>query len=94
MHTSITHFTSPITTFPSWQGVSIPRISYGYSFQVLHETLKTLEKREISNSKLLQENFEFLLSKDKLIKYLLETQTTILNLVISVKNQEKTQDKM
>ena len=42
---------------------------------VLHETLKTLEKRDVSNSKLLQENFEYLrketLSKDKLIKNLM-----------------------
>ena len=35
MYTSLTHLTSPISTFPNWQGVSIPRISYGHSFQVL-----------------------------------------------------------
>ena len=60
--------------------------------------LKTLEKRGVSSSKLLQNNFEFLrkqiLSKDKLINYLMETQTTILNLVTSAKNQEKKQEKL
>ena len=35
MYTSLTHLTSPISTFPNWQGVSISRISYGHSFQVL-----------------------------------------------------------
>ena len=35
-----------------------------------------------------------ILSKDKLIKYLMETQTAILNLVTSAKNQEKTQKKL
>ena len=35
-----------------------------------------------------------MLSKDKLINYLMETQTTILNLVTSTKNQEKTQEKL
>ena len=35
-----------------------------------------------------------ILSKDKLINYLMETQTTILNLVTSAKNQEKTQEKL
>ena len=58
---------------------------------VLNETSRTLEKRDVNNSKLLQDNFEFLrqeiLSKDKLIHYLMETQTTILNLVTSAKNQ-------
>ena len=34
MHASLTHLTSPISTFPSWEGASIPRISYRYSFQV------------------------------------------------------------
>ena len=57
---------------------------------VLIETSETLEKRDVSNSKLLQDNFEFLrmevLSKDKLINYLMEIQTTILNLVTSAKN--------
>ena len=33
-----------------------------------------------------------ILSKDKLIKYLMETQTAILNLVTSAKNQEETQE--
>ena len=60
--------------------------------------LKTLEKRGVSSSKLLQNNFEFLrkqiLSKDQLINYLMETQTTILNLVTSAKNQEKKQEKL
>ena len=32
-YTSITHSTSTITTFSHWQGVSIPRISYGHSLQ-------------------------------------------------------------
>ena len=44
-----------------------------------------------------QGHFEFLrqeiLSKDEFIKYLMETQTTILNIVTSEKNQEKTQEK-
>ena len=35
-----------------------------------------------------------ILSKDKLINYLMETQTAILNLVTSAKNQEKTQEKL
>ena len=35
-----------------------------------------------------------ILSKDKSINYLMETQTTILNLVTSAKNQEKTQEKL
>ena len=35
-----------------------------------------------------------ILSKDKLIKYLMETQTAILNLVTSAKNQEETQKKI
>ena len=65
---------------------------------VLNETTKTLEKRDINNSKLLQDNFEFLrqeiLSKDKLINYLMETQSTILNLATSSKNQEKRQEKL
>ena len=65
---------------------------------VLNETSKTLEKPDVSNSKLLQDNFEFLrkeiLSKDKLVNYLMNTQTTILNLVTSAKNQEKTQEKL
>ena len=60
---------------------------------VLNEATQTLEKRDINNSKLLQDNFEFLrqeiLSKDKLINYLMETQSTILNLATSSKNQEK-----
>ena len=45
-----------------------------------------------------QGHFEFLrqeiLSKDEFIKYLMETQTTILNIVTSEKNQEKTQEKI
>ena len=65
---------------------------------VLNETSKTLEKRDVSNSKLLQYNFEILckdiLSKDKLINYLMETETTIINLVLSAKNQEKTLEKL
>ena len=64
----------------------------------LNETSKTLEKPDVSNRKLLQDNFEFLrkeiLSKDKLVNYLMNTQTTILNLVTSAKNQEKTQEKL
>ena len=65
---------------------------------VLNETSKTLEKRDVSNSKLLKDNFELLpkeiLSKDRLINYLMETQITILNLVSSAKNQKKTQEKL
>ena len=65
---------------------------------VLNETSKTLEKRDVNNSKLLQDNFEFLrqeiLSKAKLINYLMETQTAILNLATSAKNQENTQEKL
>ena len=65
---------------------------------VLNETSKTLVKPDVSNSKLLQDNFEFLrkgiLSKNKSINYLMETQSIILNLVNSVKNQEKTQEKL
>ena len=63
---------------------------------VLNETSKTLEKRDVNNSKLLQDNFEFLrqeiLSKNKLINYLMEKQTTTPNLVTSAKNQEKIQE--
>ena len=59
----------------------------------LHEALKSLEQRDVRNSKLPYENFEFLckeiLSKDEFIKYLMETQTTALNVVISEKNQRK-----
>ena len=33
MNTTITHSASTITTFPRWQGVSIPRISSRYSLQ-------------------------------------------------------------
>ena len=33
MNAIITHSTSTITTFPYWQGVSIPRISYRYFLQ-------------------------------------------------------------
>ena len=44
-----------------------------------------------------QGHFEFLrqeiLSKDEFIKYLMGTQTTILHVVTSEKNQEKTQEK-
>ena len=65
---------------------------------VLNETSKTLEKRDVRNRKLLHDNFEFLrkeiLSKDNLITYLMETQTTILNLVTSAKNQKKTLEKL
>ena len=65
---------------------------------VLNETSKTLEKLDVSNSKLLKHNFELvrkgILSKDRLINYLMETQTTILNLVSSAKNQKKTQEKL
>ena len=50
---------------------------------VLNQTSKALEKRDVNNSKLLQDNFEFLrqeiLSKDKLINCLMEKETTILN---------------
>ena len=59
---------------------------------VLHETLKT---RDVRNSKLLLENFEFhrkeILSKDEFIKDLIETQSTVLSVVTSVKTQEKTE---
>ena len=60
--------------------------------------LTNKEKRDVSNSKLLHDNFEFIrkeiLSKDKLINYLMGTQTTILNLATSAKNQEKTHEKL
>ena len=50
---------------------------------VLNQTSKALEKRGVNNSKLLLDDFEFLrleiLSKDKLINYLMGKQTTILN---------------
>ena len=43
-------------------------------------------------------NFEFLrnkiFSKDELIKYLMKTQTAIVNLVTTAKNLEKTQEKI
>ena len=65
---------------------------------ILNQTSKTLEKRGVNNSKLLQDNFEFLcqeiLSKDKLVNYSMETQTKILNLATSARNQEKTQEKL
>ena len=49
---------------------------------VLQETLKNLEQRDVRNSKLLQE-------KDEFIKYLTETQATILNVVTSEKNHKR-----
>ena len=43
-------------------------------------------------------NFEFyckeILLKDEFIRYLIETQTTVLDVVTSVKNQEKTHEKI
>ena len=54
---------------------------------VLQETLKFLEQRDIRNSKLLLENFKFprkeILSKDEFSKYLMETQTTVVDVVTS-----------
>ena len=64
---------------------------------VLHKTLKNLGQNDVKNNKLLLENFEFyrkeILSKDAYIKDLMETQTTVLDVVTSVKKktQKKTQ---
>ena len=54
---------------------------------VLHKTLKTLEQRDVRNSKLLLSNLSS-------VKYLKGTRTAVLNVVISVKIQEKTQEEI
>ena len=65
---------------------------------VLHKTLKTLEQLDARQSKLLLKNFEFhrkeIFSKDDSIEYLLETKTTVLDGIISMKNQEEPQEKI
>ena len=65
---------------------------------VLHKSLKTMERHDVRNSKLILENFEFhrkkILSKDEFIKYLMETQTAVLSVVTSVKNKKKMQEKI
>ena len=52
-----------------------------------------MEQHDVRNSKLIVENFEFhhkkILSKDEFSKYLMETQTTVLSVVTSVKKQRK-----
>ena len=64
----------------------------------LHETLKTLEQRDVRSSKLLPKNFKFhrkeILSKDEVIKYAMETHTKALHVVTPVEKQEKTHEKI
>ena len=59
--------------------------------------MKTLEENDVKNNKLLLEISKILkeiLLKDEFIRYLIETQTTVLDVVTSVKNQEKTHEKI
>ena len=49
--------------------------------------MKTLEQRDVTNSKLLLSNLSS-------VKYLKGTRTVVLNVVISVKIQEKTQEEI
>lgn len=57
-----------------------------------------MERHDVRNSKLIVENFEFhhkkILSKDEFSKYLMETQTTVLNVVTWVKNQKKSREEI
>ena len=56
---------------------------------VLHEALKTLEQHDVRNSSYRFHRTE-ILSKDEFITYLMEAQSAVLDVVTSVKNQEKT----
>ena len=48
MNANITHSALTITTFPHWQGVSIPRISYRYLLQAQIITISQLNEITIS----------------------------------------------